>query len=131
MGDIRGTVDAVRLMKQGVCDIVLPSDDANSLEESVANALTTMKHSVSDSDGVRVARELVQRLSERERAVLEGLSEGATNKVLARDLNVSPRTVETYRVRIFEKLGVSTLPQAVKILTLGSLQHDLIEPAAF
>lgn len=119
--DVKNASRAISLMKQGVCDIVLPSDPPEHLEQAVATALAQMQTGTCEDNAVRNAKEQVQQLTEREREVLEGLSEGATNKMLARDLGVSPRTVETYRVRLLEKLGVPNLPQAVKIAALSAL----------
>lgn len=52
-------------------------------------------------------------MSPRERAVLEGLLAGGANKTIARQLGISPRTVETHRARVMERLGAQTIPKAV------------------
>ena len=48
---------------------------------------------------------LIAALPPREREVLDGLLAGGTNKIIARDLGLSPRTVEAHRARIMERLG--------------------------
>jgi PAS domain S-box-containing protein len=64
--------------------------------------------------------ERVQRLSPRERDVLKGLVEGCGNKEIARNLGLSPRTVELYRANLKAKLGVETLTEMLRIaLTAG------------
>jgi FixJ family two-component response regulator len=60
-----------------------------------------------------VVRARIAGMSGRERQVLEGLLAGGTNKTIARDLGISPRTVELYRASVMEKLGVQNLTQAV------------------
>ena len=45
-------------------------------------------------------------LSERERVVLEQTVRGYTNREIADQLGISPRTVDTYRARVMEKLGL-------------------------
>lgn len=55
----------------------------------------------------------VAELTPRERDVLVAFSDGAPNKVVAARLDLSPRTVEMHRARIFRKLGVANLPQAL------------------
>lgn len=55
-----------------------------------------------------------QSLTPREREVLAESRDGASNKVVAARLDLSPRTVEMYRASIFRKLGVSNLPQALE-----------------
>jgi DNA-binding NarL/FixJ family response regulator len=47
------------------------------------------------------------------------LSRGQSNKVVARNLALSPRTVEGYRARILEKLQARSVAQLVRIVELG------------
>lgn len=61
------------------------------------------------------ARDLVATLSGREREVLYHLSAGGTNKVIARDLEISPRTVEIHRANMMTKLKVSHSVEAVRL----------------
>jgi two-component system response regulator FixJ len=63
------------------------------------------------SASVLKAREF-EALTPRERDVLLALSDGASNKVVAARLGLSPRTVEMHRARLFRKLGVSNVTQA-------------------
>lgn len=53
-------------------------------------------------------------LSMREKQVLQLFVEGKSTAVIADTLALSPRTVETYRSRLMEKLGISDLPSLVK-----------------
>ena len=119
--DVPDIGNAISLMKQGVCDIVLPADPPERLEQALAAASAEMQSDLGKDRAVKEANERMQQLSEREAEILRGLTEGATNKLLARDLGLSPRTVETYRMRILEKLGVTSLPEAVKIATLAEM----------
>lgn len=61
------------------------------------------------------ARELVEKLTARELDILTCLVDGAANKEIARDLGISPRTVETYRKNMMAKLQANSLVQAVRI----------------
>ena len=47
--------------------------------------------------------------------VLMGLIEGRANKVIAYELDISPRTVEIYRANLMEKLEVRSLSEALRI----------------
>ena len=60
-------------------------------------------------------------LSQRERAILQLLVEGKSGIEIARLLHVSPKTVDTYRSRMMQKLGIGDLPGLVKF----ALQHGL------
>lgn len=66
----------------------------------------------------------IERLSGREREILQMVVEGQTSAVIAADLGLSPKTVETYRSRLMGKLGVQNIPQLVKF----ALQHGLTPP---
>lgn len=56
----------------------------------------------------------MRHLSERELAVLRLLGQGHTNQAIAEQLDISPKTVATYRARIAEKLGLKTTADFVK-----------------
>lgn len=58
--------------------------------------------------------DLYDTLSEREREVLKLLALGHTSREIANELSLSPKTVETYRSRIMEKLNFNTRPELVK-----------------
>ena len=63
----------------------------------------------------------LDRLSPRERQVLQLVVEGKTSAQIAEALFLSVKTVETYRSRLMEKLGVADLPSLVKF----AIQHGL------
>jgi two-component system, NarL family, response regulator NreC len=60
-------------------------------------------------------------LSSRERQVLQLLVEGKSNAVIARILSLSPKTVETYRARVMQKLNIDDIPSLVKF----AIQHGV------
>ncbi len=62
-------------------------------------------------------------LSERERLVLEQTVKGFTSKEIGKELNISSHTVDTYRARIMEKLGLEHRHQLVEY----ALRHHLLE----
>lgn len=55
----------------------------------------------------------LDKLSAREQEMIVFLSQGYTNKEIAKSLEISPNTVKTHLSRLFEKLGVSNRTQAV------------------
>ena len=66
-------------------------------------------------------RSPIEELSAREREVLQFTVSGATSAQIARKLALSPKTVETYRSRIREKLGVSDHAGLIRF----ALQHTM------
>lgn len=60
-------------------------------------------------------------LTQRERQVLRLIVDGKTSVQAARELSLSPKTVETYRSRLTQKLGIHTLPELVKF----AIQHGV------
>jgi DNA-binding NarL/FixJ family response regulator len=69
----------------------------------------------------RAVESPLESLSQREREILQLIVEGSSGVDIARQLNLSPKTVDTYRSRMMLKLGISDLPSLVKF----ALQHGL------
>lgn len=61
------------------------------------------------------ARGWIENLSAREREVLDRLAVGNSNKAIARELQISPRTVEIHRANMMTKLGASHAAEAVRL----------------
>ena len=62
----------------------------------------------------QAAADRLARLSAREHEVLERIVQGLSNKEIARDFDLSPRTVETYRANVFAKLEADSLAQLIR-----------------
>ena len=106
---------AVRAMRAGALDFVEKPYAEERILEAVGSALASSR----EADRQRLlavqAQAKVSALSPREREVLAALVEGKANKVIGFELGISPRTVEVHRANLMEKLGVRSLPEAVRI----------------
>ena len=103
-------LDAIRLAARGDA-LVLPERTRELIERHTA------------PPSLRQAARL-ERLSPRERTVLERLAAGASNAEIAADLVVSPETVKTHVARILEKLGARDRTQAV----IAAYEGGLVRP---
>lgn len=102
-GDVPSAVKAV---KMGALDFLQKPFRKEQLFEVVSRALDKLATQIAD-------QEAFVALTAREREVLQAFSSGAPNKIVACELGLSPRTVEMHRARIFRKLGVTNLSQAL------------------
>lgn len=68
-----------------------------------------------------MARHQLSKLSKREREVLDLVASGLSSKEAAKELELSPRTVEVHRLRMLSKLGAATAAQAVSIASAANL----------
>lgn len=62
-----------------------------------------------------IARGRIERLTEREREVLDCVASGLSNRKIGERLDISPRTVEIHRANMLNKLGASHTSQAIRI----------------
>ena len=69
----------------------------------------------------------VASLSPRERQVLSLIAEGMVTKVIAAELDLSVRTIEVHRERAIRRLGVRTMVEAIRLLTLASPSAPLMD----
>jgi DNA-binding NarL/FixJ family response regulator len=63
----------------------------------------------------RAERQAVESLTPKERAIIRLITDGKSNAQVARSLHLSPRTVETYRGRLMQKLQIQDMAALVKL----------------
>jgi two-component system response regulator FixJ len=106
---------AVQAMKAGALDFIEKPYEAEFLMTAIDLAFSRLEEGNEAASRVNVAETKIGKLSPRERDVLKGLIEGRSNKIIAYELDISPRTVEIYRANLMEKLGVRSLSEVLRI----------------
>jgi two-component system, LuxR family, response regulator DctR len=116
---------AVEALKKGVRDFIEKPFAANVLVDKLIVAMAD-DLARAERDATRRAHdERIITLSEREREVMQLLVAGKPNKVIAEQLAIAVRTVEVHRARIFEKMGVRSAVELVKLLAEMDGIHGL------
>lgn len=109
---------AVMAMKAGAVDFLEKPFEADAFLAAIEAAL---RHSSVHIDkDAEAARQRLQRLTSREHEVFEQLVAGRSNKAIAAQLGISPRTVEFHRAHIMEKMGATGVPELVRIWLAGN-----------
>ena len=123
LGDAGGDVTfGVHVMKAGAVDFLPLPYRTDDLLAAVASAAADIGQTEEDDNEASWARAHIAEMSEREREVLTGLLAGQTNKQIGRDIGISPRTVETHRAHVMQRLGAKTVPDAVRIAASAGVQ---------
>ena len=108
-----GDIDmAVRAMKLGAKDFLTKPITSQSLLDRIQDVLRQAASASPESDAEAAAARL-ETLTPREREVFDRVVSGESNKVIAVELGISIRTVESHRASIMEKLGAKTLVDLV------------------
>ncbi|MXP41436.1 helix-turn-helix transcriptional regulator [Altererythrobacter soli] len=120
-----GPAQIVAAIKSGALDFLpLPMEPAHlarSLGRVMDEAATYGRARQLSAE----ARRRVGRLSKREREVLEWLSLGCSNKIIARELGISPRTVEIHRANMMVKLGARHAAEAIRVWLQAELESTV------
>jgi two-component system response regulator FixJ len=112
---------AVEAMKAGVVDFIEKPFSDDVLIEAIRSALERSTQGPTTDKTQQEARERVSALSGRERDVLVGLVAGKINKVIAYELNISPRTVEVYRANLMAKMQAKSMSDLMRIALAAGL----------
>lgn len=112
-GDIPMAVEA---MRSGVVDFLEKPFSEERILAALdrARRLLTAEEAPPSEARVEIQARL-ESLSERERQVLDRVIAGQPNKIIARDLGISPRTVEIYRAKLMTKMHADNLASLVRM----------------
>nr|WP_231731838.1 response regulator [Sphingomonas sp. CCH5-D11] len=115
---------AVQAMKAGAMDFLEKPYDPGVLLQLVESAFLHHEQQCAVSGRADRAAARIAMLSPRECDVLKGLIEGRSNKVIAFELDLSPRTVEIYRANLMQKLEVRSLSEALRVAFAAGMFPD-------
>lgn len=118
-----------RALKAGARGYLLKESAGDEVREAVRAVHAGrryLSHAISETViesylGQRPVESPLESLSAREREVLQLTVEGKSSAEIAEVLSLSPKTVETYRARLMQKLNLADLPALVKF----AIQHGL------
>ncbi|MGE5722029.1 MAG: response regulator transcription factor [Sphingomonadales bacterium] len=113
---------AVRAMKLGAVDFIEKPFEEGVLLSSLERAFVLLKDRGETAQRKQRAQERVNALTAREREVLQGLMAGMANKLLARRLDISLRTVEMHRANMMDRLGVNSLAEALTLAVQAGVE---------
>jgi two-component system, LuxR family, response regulator FixJ len=112
----QGDVDmAVKAMKAGAFDFVEKPFDETHLLESIHNSLERNRKQARDTAEMDELRSKFGALSARQRQVMELAANGLSSKEIARQLEISAKTVENHRAWVMERIGARNLAELVRM----------------
>ncbi len=109
---------AIEAVRAGVKDFIEKPFDDDALLASIRAAIADQAQVAEQAGRDNELRDRLASLSSRERQVLDGLVAGKANKVIAYDLEISPRTVEVYRANVMTKMQARSLSELVRMTIL-------------
>ncbi|WP_120717667.1 response regulator transcription factor [Tsuneonella amylolytica] len=115
MDDAPRTSAVVAAIKGGALDYLPLPLRQDRLEAILARIGTEAQEHAEARRRMIEARSRIDNLSHREREVLDWLALGSSNKAIARELEISPRTVEIHRANMMTKLGAHHAAEAVRL----------------
>lgn len=114
---------AVKAMQSGASSFVEKPFNAKDVLDTLESVLQTSSSNANSVTNADIDA-LFSNLSKREVEVLSLLVQGKQNKVVARELDISPRTVEVHRARIMQRLEVTSFAELVRLSVLSGLVSD-------
>ena len=111
--DVPTAVDAV---KRGAFDFYEKPFSDNALVDRIEQALAISATVVQATKAQNSLRHRHDELTERERDVMRLVTDGLPNKLIADQLDISVRTVEVHRARVFDKMGVKSAVELANLL---------------
>ena len=115
---------AVEAMKLGALDFLEKPFEDDRLIGMIETALAQNEGGAKSEALTADMAARVASLTQRERQVMQGLVSGQSNKVIAREYDISPRTVEVYRANVMTKMQAGNLSELVRFAIRAGVFGD-------
>ena len=115
---------AVEAMKLGAMDFLEKPFEDDRLIGMIEASLRQADGSVKNEAATLEIQSRIASLSPRERQVMDGLIAGLSNKLIAREYDISPRTIEVYRANVMTKMQAASLSELVRLAMRGGVFKD-------
>jgi two-component system, LuxR family, response regulator FixJ len=112
------TPGTVRAMRNGALTLLEKPCRDDELWEAIRNGIAADREAFALEQARDQTRRRFETLTAKEREVLKHISAGDANKIVARKMNVSLRTVELHRQSVFTKMGADSLAELVRMVVL-------------
>ena len=117
---------AVRAIKQGAMHFIEKPFADDHLLETITAAFEQLDLRLAHGTRRREAMHKIDTLTRREQEVMNGVASGRANKVIAREIGISVRTVEMHRGNIMRKLGIHSTGEVLKIILDAGMGLDAL-----
>ena len=114
----------VAIVEEGIGNGEFKPVDAEAVLKVGARACGSARKTDDEDPSGAEFEAVLANLTKRETEVLKLLVKGDQNKVVARKLGISPRTVEVHRSRIMQRLGAKSFAELVRMTVLGGFRAD-------
>lgn len=111
----------VEAMKAGAADFLQKPFKSAALIAAVRSAVSGLRAEDVRPSETTVQRRALASLTPRQRQILRAVAEGKPTKVIARDLGISPRTVEAHRAEIRVKTGLTSASELIRVAVMAGL----------
>ena len=112
---------AVKAMRIGASDFVEKPFEPDQMLEAIEKAIAQFQVASQSQNTRAEAHERLSRLTPRETEVMQQLVLGRPNKIIAHELDLSPRTVEVHRARVMEKTEAKSLSDLVRLAIVAEM----------
>lgn len=102
---------AIRAMKSGAVDFIVKPFN----EQSLLDIVQRNTNQIIDIEAIECINERIKCLSDRERQIIDLISDGKLNKEIAYELSISISTVEAHRASIMRKMQAKNLAHLIKL----------------